>query len=43
MVNKTQTFEDKQKKGERPRFSIPKKIIDPNDIKPIKTGNVDLR
>ena len=42
MVNKTQTFEDKQKKGERLRFTIPKKIIDPNDIKPIKTGNVDL-
>jgi len=39
-VNKTETFRDQQKAGKRPRFSIIKDIIKPNNILPIKTGNI---
>lgn len=40
-INKTQTFRDQQKQGRRPRFSLKKKIIEPNKIKPVKTCKVD--
>ena len=38
MVNKKkgETFEDQQKQGRRPRFSITKEIIIPNSFKPVK-------
>tara|TARA_Y100000590_G_scaffold469264_1_gene655866 strand:- start:57 stop:650 length:594 start_codon:yes stop_codon:yes gene_type:complete len=39
---KNETFEDQQKQGKRPRFSIPKTLIDPHSVKPVRTGNVDL-
>ena len=39
---KNETFEDQQKQGKRPRFTIPEKIIDPNGIKPDKTGDIGL-
>lgn len=39
-VNKTETLEDKQKKGNRPRFSIIKKIINVKDIKPMYIFNI---
>ena len=39
---KNETFLDQQKAGRRPRFSIPKVLIDPHNLKPIKTGDVDL-
>ena len=37
---KNETFEDQQIAGKRPRFSIPKEIIDPHSIKPDKTGDI---
>jgi len=40
-VNKTQTLEDQQRQGRRPRFSIIKNIIEVNDIKPYAV--VDMR
>ena len=39
-VNKNETFRDQQKAGKRPRFSIIKDIIKPNNILPIRTGNI---
>lgn len=36
-VSKTQTFQQQQAQGRRPRFSIIKDIIKPNNMKPIKT------
>ncbi|MDA9174629.1 Bsp6I family type II restriction endonuclease [Gammaproteobacteria bacterium] len=41
-VNKKETLKDQQRKKLRPRFSIPKKLIDPKSIKPIKTGDINL-
>ena len=41
MVNKTETVKDQQKKGKRPRFIIPDKMIKPFNLKPIKEGNID--
>lgn len=35
-VNKNQTFEDQQKQGRRPRFSITEEIIKKKKLKPIK-------
>tara|TARA_Y100000034_G_C6890385_1_gene409455 strand:+ start:1117 stop:1665 length:549 start_codon:yes stop_codon:yes gene_type:complete len=35
-VNKTQTFEEQQAQGRRPRFSIIKNIIEPKNLNPIK-------
>ena len=40
MVNKKETFGDFQKAEKRPRFCIPKKIIDPYNIKAIKEGDI---
>lgn len=40
-VNKTETLKQKQEKGQRPRFSIKKKIIEPNNLRP--TYTFDLR
>lgn len=39
-VNQNQTFKEKQETGQRPRFSIKKKIIAPLNLKPIKTCNI---
>ena len=39
-VNEQQTLRDQQKQGKRPRFSIFKEIIVPNNIKPSKTGSL---
>lgn len=36
-AKKNETFEDQQKQGRRPRFSIKKNIIIPYKLKPIKT------
>ncbi len=41
MVNETETVKDQQKKGKRPRFIIPDKMIKPFNLKPIKEGNID--
>lgn len=35
-VNKTETLEDQQKSGRRPRFSVINFIIKPNGIEPVK-------
>lgn len=35
-VNKNQTFEDQQKQGKRPRFSIVENIIKVKNLKPVK-------
>lgn len=44
MVNQNETLAQKQKTGQRPRFSIMKKIIEPDNIKPIGKFNVyDLK
>lgn len=40
-VNKTQTLEDQQKQGRRPRFSIIKQVIEENNIEPY--AKVDMR
>ncbi|MFD2658541.1 Bsp6I family type II restriction endonuclease [Gracilibacillus thailandensis] len=40
-VSKTQTVEDQQKQGRRPRFSIIKQIIEANNLDPI--AFIDLR
>lgn len=37
-VNRIQTFQDQQKQGRRPRFSITKKIIRPYHLKPLATN-----
>ncbi|HGF8364615.1 Bsp6I family type II restriction endonuclease [Enterococcus hirae] len=34
-VNKTQKLKDQQEQGRRPRFSVIKQVIIPNDIKPV--------
>ena len=36
-INKTQTFRDQQKQKRRPRFGLKKSIIEPNNIRSIKT------
>lgn len=41
MVNATETVEDQQKIGKRPRFIIPDQLIKPFNLKPVKTGNID--
>lgn len=40
-VNSKETLEDQQKQGRRPRFSIIKFVIEPNDLKPYVS--LDLR
>lgn len=40
-VNKTQTLAEQQEQGRRPRFSVIKFIIEPNDLKPV--AKIDLR
>lgn len=40
-VNKDETLEKQQKAGRRPRFSVIKLIIEPNDLQPI--AKLDLR
>ncbi|MCL2688021.1 MAG: Bsp6I family type II restriction endonuclease [Methanobrevibacter sp.] len=39
-VNERQTFEMKQNTGQRPRFSIKKKIIEPLEMKPLESFNL---
>ncbi len=39
-VSKNETFQDQQKQGRRPRFSIKKTIIESENIKPIKIINM---
>ena len=39
-VNSSQTMREQQKQNRRPRFSIIKEIILPNNIKPVLTGNI---
>jgi len=39
-VNKNQTLKDQQLEGKRPRFSIYKDIILPNNLQPIYTGDI---
>ena len=39
-VNRNQTMREQQEQGRRPRFSIYREIIIPNDITPIHTGNL---
>lgn len=39
-AKKNETFEDQQKQGRRPRFSIKKSIIIPNKLKPIRRINL---
>ena len=41
-VNSAQTFKDQQLQKRRPRFSIFKELILKNNIKPVKTGNLNL-
>ena len=43
ILNKTknETFSDQQNQGRRPRFSIPKELIEPYSLKPIKIGNIE--
>lgn len=41
-VNKDQTFTDQQLQGRRPRFSLYKEIIQPNNIQPILNGNINV-
>ena len=38
--SKMETFSDQQEAGKRPRFSIPKKIIQPLKLVPIHTGDI---
>ena len=40
-MNKKETFEDQQKQGRRPRFSILKEIIEPRNLEPVAL--VDFR
>lgn len=40
-VNKNETVKDQQNLQRRPRFDIRSKIIIPNNIKPIKSGNLN--
>lgn len=40
-VNKTQTLGEQQQQGRRPRFSVIKFILEPNNIKPV--AMIDLR
>ncbi len=40
-VNRIETVQDFQIQGKRPRFSIPKKILDPLKPKILKKGNID--
>lgn len=42
-VNERQTLKDQQQQGKRPRFSIFKELIIPNNIKPLKTGNLSIQ
>ena len=39
-VNKNQTMADQQTQNRRPRFSIKKKIIEPNGLKPVSKYNI---
>ncbi|MGL6298047.1 MAG: Bsp6I family type II restriction endonuclease [Methanobacteriaceae archaeon] len=39
-VNKNETFAEKQKTGQRPRFSIRKKIINPQNLEPLGKFNI---
>ena len=41
-VNKNHTFRDQQKLNRRPRFSLMKEIITPNQIKPIIDDNITI-
>ena len=38
---KNETFSVQQNQGRRPRFSIPKELINPYSLKPIKIGNIE--
>ena len=38
---KNETFKDQQVAGKRPRFCIPKELIFPKKLKPLKIGNID--
>lgn len=40
MVNSTQTLEEQQKLGRRPRFSVIKFILEPNNVKPVMKINI---
>ena len=42
-VNETETVEDQQKQGRRPRFSIQKEIIEKNNIKPVFIIDINNR
>ena len=39
-VNRTQTFREQQSQGRRPRFSIYRELIVPQNIQPVKTGDL---
>lgn len=41
-VNKNQTFKEQQNEKRRPRFSIFTEIIQKNNLKPIKTGDLSI-
>lgn len=42
MVNSNQTLRDQQIQGRRPRFSIIKNIIEPNNLSPVAIFNIRL-
>jgi len=41
-VKANETFQDQQKQGRRPRFSVYNKIIQPKGLSPIRTGNLKV-
>lgn len=41
-MNKTQTFEEQQSQGRRPRFSVRSKLIEEQGLLPVYSGNIGI-